>query len=73
MLIVIAFNIQWPTIVTVAMAPVLILMYARQARREDAVLAAAFGEAFHRYAARVPAFIPRLRLHVGPAAKRGPA
>jgi len=61
MMIVIAFNIQWPTILTLLMAPVLIVMYVRQARREDEALVVKFGEAFSRYAARVPAFIPRLR------------
>lgn len=59
MLIVVAFNIQWPTLLTLLMAPVLIVAYVRQARREDAELAARFGEAFARYAARVPAFLPR--------------
>lgn len=58
-LIVLAFNIQWPTLPTLVMAPVLIVMYVRQARREDRELAARFGEEFVRYASRVPAFIPR--------------
>jgi protein-S-isoprenylcysteine O-methyltransferase Ste14 len=61
MLVIVAFNIQWPTLLTLLMAPVLIVAYVRQAHREDAELAARFGEAFSRYAARVPAFIPRLR------------
>jgi len=61
MLVIVAFNIQWPTLLTLLMAPVLIVAYVRQARREDAELAARFGEAFGRYAARVPAFIPRFR------------
>lgn len=65
MLIVIAFNIQWPTILTLSMAPVLIVMYVRQARREEKALAGAFGEAFYRYAARVPAFFPRFRARAG--------
>ena len=60
-LVIIALNIQWPTILTLAMAPVLIVMYVRQARREDKELEARFGRAFANYAARVPAFIPRLR------------
>lgn len=60
MLVILAFNIQWPTLLTLLMAPVLIVAYVRQARREDAELTARFGEAFSRYAARVPAFIPRL-------------
>jgi len=61
MLVIFALNIQWPTIPTLLMAPVLILMYARQARREDRALATRCGEAFARYAARVPAFLPRFR------------
>lgn len=66
--IVIAFNIQWPTLLTLAMAPVLIVAYVRQARREDTELGARFGEAFARYAARVPAFIPRFRRRSASAA-----
>ena len=58
LLIVTAFNIQWPTLPTLAMAPVLIVMYVRLARGEDAELAATFGQAFQDYAARTPAFIP---------------
>lgn len=58
-LIVLAFNIQWPTLLTLVMAPLLIVMYVRQARREDAGLAIRFGDEFVHYAARVPAFIPR--------------
>jgi methanethiol S-methyltransferase len=64
-LIVIAFNIQWPTLLTLAMAPVLIVMYVRQARREDRELEARFGEEFAGYGSRVPAFIPRLRPRAG--------
>ena len=60
-LVIVALNIQWPTIPALAMAPVLIVMYVRQARREDKDLEARFGRAFSAYAARVPAFIPRLR------------
>lgn len=61
-LIVLAFNIQWPTLPTLAMAPVLIVMYVLQARREERELAARLGTDYLRYAARVPRFIPRLRL-----------
>jgi protein-S-isoprenylcysteine O-methyltransferase Ste14 len=60
-LVIVALNIQWPTILTLAMAPVLIVMYVRQARREDRELEARFGRAFASYAAGAPAFIPRLR------------
>jgi len=42
------------------MAPVLVVMYVRQARREEEDLQARFGERFTEYASRVPAFVPRL-------------
>lgn len=57
-LVIVGFNIQWPTLPTLLMAPVLVVMYVRLARREDEELAAVFGEAFLDYAARTPAFPP---------------
>jgi protein-S-isoprenylcysteine O-methyltransferase Ste14 len=57
-LIVVGFNIQWPTLPTVLMAPILAVMYIRLARREDLELATFFGEALLDWAARTPAFIP---------------
>ena len=53
------FLLQWPTILTVAMFPVLVYMYMRLARSEERDTEAAFGEAWRRYAAETPAFIPR--------------
>ena len=67
-LILVAFNIQWPTLLTLLMAPLLIVAYVRQSRREDAALKVRFGAAFARYAARVPAFIPRFRRRSAPTA-----
>ena len=58
MLIIFGFNIMWPTALTLLMAPVLIVMYTRLARREDEELATFFGEAFLDYAARTRAFLP---------------
>jgi protein-S-isoprenylcysteine O-methyltransferase Ste14 len=60
-LIILAFNIQWPTLLTLLMAPVLIVMYVRLARREDEELVTFFGEAFLDYAARTPSFVPWAR------------
>jgi protein-S-isoprenylcysteine O-methyltransferase Ste14 len=57
-LIVLGFNIQWPTLPTVLMAPILTVMYVRLARREDLELATFFGEAFLDWVGRTPAFIP---------------
>ncbi len=57
-LIVLAFLIQWPTLPTLLMAPVLVAMYTRQARREERELEGRFGEVYREYRAQVPAFLP---------------
>lgn len=59
-LIMIGFFLQWPTLVTGLMLPVLLVMYWRLARHEEREIEAEFGEIYRRYAERVPAFIPRL-------------
>jgi protein-S-isoprenylcysteine O-methyltransferase Ste14 len=67
-LIIIGFFLQWPTLVTGLMLPVLLVMYWRLAKREEREVEAQFGEAYRRYAEQVPAFIPRFyRLAKGPA------
>ncbi len=60
-LIMFGFLLQWPTLLTLLMFPVLVFMYVRLARREEREVAAEFGAAYERYAARTPAFWPRLR------------
>ena len=60
-LIMLGFLVQWPTLLTLAMFPVLAYMYVRLARREEREVAAEFGPEYKRYAARTPAFIPRRR------------
>jgi protein-S-isoprenylcysteine O-methyltransferase Ste14 len=59
-LIMFGFLFQWPTLLTLAMFPVLVWMYARLAREEERTARAEFGDDYARYATRVPAFIPRL-------------
>lgn len=66
-LIVVGLNIMWPTVLTLPMAPVLIVMYVMLARREDEELATFFSEAFLEYAARTPAFVPWGRGGVRPS------
>ncbi len=61
-LIMFGFLVQWPTILTLAMFPVLVYMYVRLARREEREVAVEFGEAYARYRARTPAFIPRFSM-----------
>ena len=65
-LILFGFLVQWPTILTLLMFPVLVAMYVRLAYREEREVRAEFGGAYERYAAQVPAFVPRWsRLRVG--------
>ncbi len=63
MLVMFGFLLQWPTLLTLAMFPVLVWMYIRLARHEEREAETEFGEAYRRYAARVPAFVPRLPGH----------
>jgi Cu+-exporting ATPase len=55
-----AFLFQWPTLATLIMFPVLVWIYARLARREEAIAEAEFGDAWRTYARSTPAFIPHL-------------
>lgn len=57
--IMLGFLLQWPTIPTLLMFPILVTMYVRLARKEEAEVRAEFGEAYARYAAATPAFFPR--------------
>ena len=51
--------VQWPTLVTVVMAPILAVTYVRLARREEAAMRERFGDAYDDYARRTPAFLPK--------------
>lgn len=59
-LVMFGFLLQWPTILTLAMFPVLTFMYVRLARSEEKDAQAEFGMAYDKYAADVPGFIPKL-------------
>jgi protein-S-isoprenylcysteine O-methyltransferase Ste14 len=64
--IMIGFLLQWPTIVTLAMFPILVWMYVRLAHSEERDAIAEFGDDYRRYAAVTPGFIPRLRRPADP-------
>jgi protein-S-isoprenylcysteine O-methyltransferase Ste14 len=55
------FLLQWPTLVTLVMFPILVFMYARLAGTEESQMAARFGEQWRAYAVRTPRFIPAFR------------
>ncbi len=58
-LIMFGFLLQWPTVLTLLMFPVLVWMYVRLAKHEEADALKEFGDEYVRYADRTPAFFPR--------------
>lgn len=66
-LIMAGFLLQWPTLITLAMFPILVVAYLRLARREEREAAAAFGGAWDRYSRHTPAFFPRFGGRTGPS------
>jgi protein-S-isoprenylcysteine O-methyltransferase Ste14 len=68
-LVMFGFLLQWPTLLTLVMFPVLVWMYVRLARSEERDAEAEFGDTYRAYARRIPAFLPR----VSSARERGPA
>jgi protein-S-isoprenylcysteine O-methyltransferase Ste14 len=59
--IMVGFLVQWPTLPTLLMFPVLVWLYIRLARREEKEALAMFGEQYVQYAKNTPRFIPELR------------
>ncbi len=58
MVIMLGFLVQWPTVPTLVMFPVLVWTYLRLARREEKEALAEFGEQYARYAEITPRFFP---------------
>jgi hypothetical protein len=68
-LIMFGFLLQWPTLLTLAMFPVLVFMYVRLSLSEERQAEADFGQAWRDYAGHTPRFWPRMgELAVGDAA-----
>jgi protein-S-isoprenylcysteine O-methyltransferase Ste14 len=66
-LVMFGFLLQWPTLLTLAMFPVLVVMYVRLARAEEREALAEFGAAYEQYMRETPAFIPRFGVRVARA------
>ena len=60
-LILLGFLLQWPTLLTLLMFPILLVMYARLAITEEEEMRKRFGAEFEAYAARTPRFLPSWR------------
>lgn len=56
----IAFLIQWPTIPTLIMFPILAVAYYRLGKKEEKEMIKKFGEEYAQYQRNVPMFLPRL-------------
>lgn len=57
-LFIIGFLIQWPTLLTVLMAPILVFAYGHLARAEERRMLNQFGQRYTDYAHTTPAFFP---------------
>jgi len=70
--IMVGFLVQWPTLLTLVMFPILVVVYVRLAHREEREVRAEFGDVWDRYAAQTPGFVPRLTApHVDVGHHRG--
>src|SRR5262245_4090099 len=58
--IMLGFLLQWPTLVTLVMFPILVTMYVKLARREENEVLKEFGEEYLDYMEKTPAFFPSL-------------
>ena len=60
-LIIVGFLVQWPTLLTVLMAPILLFAYVHLARVEERRAEAEFAEAYNNYVHKTPAFAPPIK------------
>lgn len=66
------FLLQWPTLLTLIMFPILVVVYHRLAKHEEKNMAAEFGEEYLAYARNVPGFIPRFGKNKSAPRVQGP-
>ena len=68
--VMLGFLLQWPTLLTALMFPVLAIAYGRLARAEERDSLQRFGDAYQHYMESTPAFWPRMRQPRRPASSR---
>lgn len=61
-LVMFGFLLQWPTIITVLMFPILVMAYVRLAHQEEQNALAELGERYRQYMKHVPAWWPQSNL-----------
>lgn len=56
--IIVGFLLQWPTLITLLMAPILIVRYIKLAKSEEDAMVQEYGEEYVNYKKKTPAFFP---------------
>lgn len=61
-MIMLGFLLQWPTVVTLMMFPILVFVYIRLAKREEQVALLEFGDEYRKYMNITPSWFPLLHI-----------
>lgn len=69
-LVMIGMLIQWPTVITALMFPILIYVYYSLSKREEKEVLVLFSEEYKRYMEKTPMFIPRMKEPVFPGKEK---
>lgn len=64
-LIIIGFLLQWPTLITLIMAPFLIFRYIRLASQEETYMLKTFGQSYIKYKKSAPGWWPSIKCMIG--------
>lgn len=65
--IMVGFLLQWPTLPTLVMFPILVVIYRRLSLSEEREMHSQFGGEWETYAQRTPRFLPRPAAHHRPS------
>jgi len=63
-IIMFGFLLQWPTLITLVMFPILTLMYTRLSKLEEKEMERTFGQTYRNWASKTPSFIPKMSVNV---------
>lgn len=66
-LVMFGFLLQWPTLITLVMFPILVGTYVRLSMKEEKEVEKEFGDTYRRYAETTPRFFPKLAKLTGPS------
>ena len=68
-LIIFGFLVQWPTLITLAMAPILIIRYIWLAKSEEREMLNRFGSTYALYKKETPGYVPSMKKLLFPKMK----